>query len=339
MTTAVIWIGDLLLSMNALAPADDRTVEAIAHMLGLERTAVSSAQPAPSGQEGLPALATETALSTSAPVASSSFPVEQLPPMASPTGLSARQEKQQTLPSSVASSSFPVERLPPIAPRTALSARRDSIKQLQLTAAVSHPPPMPVPLLSPLAGRFIVQELVTSSRFGPDPDIDRLVDALARREIPQPVPLQECRTLARGAQVLVDDGEGMEPFADDQQALVDLVRRLAGDALVDVRTFHEVPDPADLVDPWDPPPPGTPVLALTDLGLAGQNERGTLSLATAWKSAAATLAMRGSNLIALIPYPATRWPAQFRACMRLVLWDRSTTAAYARQARRAGPVR
>jgi hypothetical protein len=328
MTTTVIWIGDLLLSMNALAPADDRTVEAIAHLLGFERTAVPSEQSAPSEKETLPTLPADAAL-----VASSSSQLGLLPPIA-PSA-----ELQETIPASVASSSFPVERLPPIAPRTALSARSDPVTPLQLTAAVPYLPPMPVPLLSPLAGRYIVQELVTSSRFGPDPDIDCLIDALARREIPQPVPLQECRTLVRGAQVLVDDGEGMEPFADDQQAVVDLVRRLAGDASVDVRAFHEVPDPADPVDPWDPPPPRTPVLALTDLGLAGRNESGALGLATAWQSAAATLAMRGSSLIALIPYPAARWPAQLRACMRLVCWDRSTTAANARQARRAGPAK
>ena len=175
---------------------------------------------------------------------------------------------------------------------------------LKLTAVISHPPPMPVPLLSPLAGRFIVQELVTSSRFGPDPDLDRLVDGLARYEIPQPVPLQERRTLALGVQVLVDDGEGMEPFADDQQGMVDLVRRLAGEALVEVRRIHEVPDPADPVDPWEPPPPGMPVLALTDLGLAGRVERGVFDVVTAWQFVAATLAARGSSLVALASLPA-----------------------------------
>lgn len=334
MTTTVIWMGDLLLSMSTLAPADDRTVDAIAQLLGLERTVMSSADPALSGQGALPIHATEATLFAPAPITTPSPPVEQAPP----TRLSVHPEEEETPPASAASW-FPAERLPSITPRTAASPRRDSINPLQLTATSSYSPPTPVPLLSPMAGPFIVQELVSSSRFGPDLDIDRLVDVLGRREIPQPVPLNECRTLARGAQVLVDDGEGMEPFTDDQQALVNLVRRLAGDALVDVRTIHEAPDPADPLDPWDPPPPRTPVLALTDLGLAGQNERGGLALVTAWRSAATTLAMRESSLTALIPYPAIRWPAQLAACIHLVFWDRSTTAAYARQAWREGPIR
>jgi len=338
-TTTVIWIGDLLLSMRALAPTDDRTVKAIADLLGFEQIVAPSAQPTPSGQDGPSAHAAEAGLSASASVASSFSPAMQPPPIAPPAGPSARRGEQGILPTPVPSSSFPAEKLPPIAPRTVAGERRDSVEPLQLTASVWYPPPTPVPLLSALAGPFIVQELVAASRFGPDPDIDRLVEALARCEIPQPVPLQRRRTLARGAQVLVDDGEGMEPFSDDQQTLVDLVRRLAGAALVDVRTIHEVPDPADPVDPWDPPPPGTPVLALTDLGIGGRNERGALASAVAWQSAAAILAMRGSSLTALVPYPAAHWPAELVACMHLVLWDRSTTTANARQARRSGLVR
>ena len=310
MATTVIWMGDLLISMSALAPANDSTVEAIAQLLGFERTAISPGQRAASELETLPTVATDAALSTPAPVTSPSAPVERLPKIEPPTGLSTRREAHETLPPAVSGAALSlssVERLPPIAPRTALSVRR-AVAPLRLTSVVSDPPPKPAPLFSPLAGRFIVQELVTSSRFGPDPDIDRLVDSLARREIPQPVPLQERRTLARGVQLLVDDGEGMEPFADDQEALVELIRRLAGDALVDVRTIHEVPDPADPVDPWDPPPLGMTVLAVTDLGLGGRIERGTIGLVTAWQSIAAILAMRGSSLIALVPYPAARWP-------------------------------
>ena len=232
---------------------------------------------------------------------------------------------------------FTVQELPALAPQEALSEVQAGAEPLTLQAAVPGPAPRPVPLLSPLAGRFITQELVASSRFGPDPDLNRLIDSLARCEIPQPVPLQERRTLALGVQVLVDEGEGMEPFAADQQGMVDLVRRLVGDALVEVRRIYEVPDPVDPLDPWEPPPPGVPVLALTDLGLAGQVELAARDLAAAWQAVAATLAARGSSLVALLPYPPERWPASFTGCMRLVFWDRSTTTVRARRARARGP--
>ena len=80
-----------------------------------------------------------------------------------------------------------------------------------------------------------------------------------------------------------------------------------------------------------------PVLALTDLGLAGRVERGAVELAAAWQVVAAVLAARGSSLIALVPYQAARWPASLGTCMHMVSWDRSTTTARARQARSGRP--
>jgi hypothetical protein len=329
-----IWVSDLLLAMSALAPADDRTADAIAELLGFERVSTPAAQPGAAGRAGQTALAIDTGL-IGAAVRLPPSPAGPLPPV-SPAGSDAPQEAP---PGIVARPAFPVERLPAIAPRLAIGERRDADTPLRLTAAAALPPPALVPLLSPLAGRFIVQELIASSRSGPEPDIAGLIESLARYETPQPVPLQVHRTLARGAQLLVDDGEGMEPFAVDQEAMVGLVRRLAGDALIDVRRIHEIPDPADPFSPWDPPPPGTPVLALTDLGLAGRNECPAPDLAAAWRSAAATLAARGSSLTALVPYPAARWPGELAACMRLVPWDRSTTTAYARHAPGGRPPR
>ena len=308
MPLAAIWISDLAATMDALGPANDSTLEAIAGLLGLERAAKPTAPPPPDPSPAPPAPPPDEADGGSGPS----------------TAASAR-------------SPFTVRELPALAPQGAPQPAQASTEPLKLHASILVAQPKPIPLLSPLAARFIVQELVASSRFGPDPDLERLVDGLARREIPQPVPLQEHRTLAFGVQVLVDEGEGMEPFVDDQEGMVDLVRRLVGEAIVDVRRIHEVPDPADPVYPWEPPPPGMPVLALTDLGLAGRVERGAADLDAAWQIVAAALAVRGSSLIALLPYPPARWPASLRACIDLVPWDRSTTTVRARQARSKKP--
>jgi len=308
MPLAAIWISDLAVSMDALDPADDQTLEAIAGLLGLERAAKPTSSPPPDPSRPPPT-----------------------PPPDEVDGGSG--------PSTAASgrSPFTVAELPALVSREAPQPVQASAEPLKLQAPITSTQPKPIPLLSPLAARFIVQELVASSRFGPDPDLERLVDDLARCEIPQPVPLQEHRTLAVGVQVLVDEGEGMEPFADDQEGMVDLVRRLAGEAIVDVRQFHEVPDPADPIYPWEPPPPGVPVLALTDLGLAGRVERGAAGLDAAWQVVAAELAARGSSLIVLLPYPAASWSPSARACIDLVPWDRSTTTVQARRARSRKP--
>jgi hypothetical protein len=308
MPLAAIWISDLAAALDALGPASDATFEAIADLLGLER----AARP--------------TSLPPSDPPPS--------PPPPPPDGAGGG-----GAPSTAASgrSPFTVAELPALAPQEASLPAQPSIEPLKLQAPVPGAQPKPIPLLSPLAARFIVQELVASSRFGPDPDLERLVDGLARCEIPQPVPLQEHRTLAFGVQILVDEGEGMEPFADDQEGMVELVRRLVGEAIVDVRRIYEVPDPADPIYPWEPPPPGVPVLALTDLGLAGRVERGTADLDAAWQVVAAALAIRGSSLIVLLPYPPARWPVSLSACIDLAPWDRSTTTVRARQARSKKP--
>jgi hypothetical protein len=308
MPVTAIWFSDLAAAMDALGPASDGALEAIAGLLGLERAATPTAPPRPD-------------------------PPPPPPPLTPPD------RADGGAPSAAASgrSPFTVAKLPALAPREAPQSAQVSTEPLTLQALVPGVQPKPIPLLSPLAARFIVQELVASSRFGPDPDLERLVDGLARREIPQPIPLQEHRTLAFGVQVLVDEGEGLEPFADDQEGMVDLVQRLVGEAIVDVRRIHEVPDPADPVYPWEPPSPGVPVLALTDFGLAGRAERGVADLAAAWQIVAAALAVRGSSLIALLPYPPTCWPASLRDCIDLVPWDRSTTTARARQARSEKP--
>jgi hypothetical protein len=308
MPLAAIWISDLAAAVGALQPADDSTLYAIAGLLGLERTAARALPPPPKPshpQQTTPASTAVDSDGTPAPSAPGHLP-------------------------------FTVQELPPLVPQEVPEEIGAGAEPLKLQASVPAARPRPAPLLSPLAARFIAQELVASSRFGPDPDLDRLVDDLARCEIPQPIPLQERRTLALGVQVLLDDGEGMEPFASDQRGMVGLLRRLVGETLVNVRRFYEVPDPVDPIHPWEPPPPGVPVLALTDLGLGGRVERGAVELAAAWQVVAAYLAARGSSLIALVPYPSARWPASLGACMRLVSWDRSTTTPRARQARSGG---
>ena len=217
MPVAAIWVSDLVASIEVLQPANDSTLDAIADLLGIKRVAGPS-----------PSLSYKP-----------SHPQQTTPP---PGGADSNSRPS---PSASGRLPFTVQELPPIIPEEAPVQTWGNVEPVKLQASIPGVPPKPVPLFSPLAARFIAQELVASSRFGPHPDLDRLLDALARCEIPQPVPLQERRTLALGVQVLVDDGEGMEPFAGDQQEMVDLVRRLVGEALVEVRQIYEVPNPAD----------------------------------------------------------------------------------------------
>jgi hypothetical protein len=307
-----IWTADLARAMHDLHPADDSTRDLIAAVLGFEPIAVGAA-----------------------PTPPTFGPLDPIPIATAPDSAAA---DQQLPASDLLSRQTAIERLLPLPslPSRAsigVDAQFEPVDPLRLDAPVPGEYPAISPLLSALAGRFIAKELVSSERVGHEPDLERLIAHMARHELPNPIPLETHRTLARGVQVLVDRGEGMEPFAADQQALVDLLRRLVGHALVSVQTIYEAPDRADPLYPWKPPPPGTPVLALTDLGLGSRADLSGRELIAAWRTAAAVLAPRRSTLVALIPYPRDRWPSELAAVVRLVEWDRPTTAAAARVAR------
>ena len=304
-----IWTADLVRAVHDLHPADDHTRDVIASVLGFEPKA-----PEPP------------------PLPPTSDPQDVIP-IATTPGPSAADE-QSSAPD-LLSRQTAIERLPSLPPQVSIGVdvEFEPVDPLLLEAPAAGESPAISPLLSALAGRFIAKELVSSERVGHEPDLERLIAHMARQELPNPIPLEMHRTLARGVQVLVDRGEGMEPFAADQEAFVDLLRRLVGDALVSVQTIYEAPDRTDPLCPWEPPPPGTPVLALTDLGLGSRAELSNAELIAAWRTAAAVLAPRRSTMVGLIPYPRDRWPGELAAVVRFAEWDRPTTAAAARVAR------
>jgi hypothetical protein len=303
-----IWMADLVRAVHDLQPTDDRTRDLIAGVLGFV--------PIAPGPPPLPKTSEPLDVTSTAPAHGPSAASDRLsaPDLVSP------QEA--------------IERLPTLLPRASIDVEVEfePVDPLKMEAPTGQSPAIS-PLLSALAGRFIAKELVSSERVGREPDLERLVACLARQELPNPIPLEVRRTLARGVQVLVDRGEGMEPFAADQEAFVDLLRRLVGDALVSVQTIYEAPDRSDPLHPWDLPPPGTPVLALTDLGLGSRGELSNAERIAAWRTAAALLAPRRSTMVGLIPYPRDRWPGELAAVVRFAEWDRPTTAAAARLAR------
>lgn len=300
-----IWLGDLVRAVTALGVTEPWTRQRVADLLGFE----TRARVAPPGteEEG-----TSSDLPTAAPAAEGRLDktrdrgsVDDLPDLG---------------------------RLPEILPLMAAGRTGPPVEPLTLSEAPVSPP-FPPPLLDPLASRFTAKALVTSVRYGPEVDIPAVVGRLSRLEAPDPMPLERRLTLARGVQVLVDTGEGCEPFVPDQEMMVQLLRRLVGESLVEVSRIYEAPRVDDELDPWEPPAPGTTVLALTDLGLSGRSDQTEEALSAAWLEAADLLASRGSELIALVPYPPSQWIIGLQGPVRIVMWDRSTTVSVARLAR------
>jgi hypothetical protein len=192
------------------------------------------------------------------------------------------------------------------------------------------------------ARNILAAAVATRQPDGPI-DLPRLVRDVANREWPATLP-REVRYAPRGAQLLVDFGEAMLPYAADQRGVAAQLRRLLGTDRV--TTLHFAGSPLQGVgtgpsDTWRPygdehlPPPGTPVLALTDLGIARPPMTRSYGGVRDWRRFAERLAAHGSRVVALVPYPERRWPRSLRPLVRIIQWDRATTVGAVRFRRTA----
>jgi hypothetical protein len=83
--------------------------------------------------------------------------------------------------------------------------------------------------------------------------------------------------------------------------------------------------------PWQAPPPGTPLLLFSDLGIGrppGTTDRASVE---EWVDFADRARTAGCTLIALVPYGPRRWPRRLTRVMQIVHWDPRTTAAVVRR--------
>jgi len=168
-------------------------------------------------------------------------------------------------------------------------------------------------------------------------DIDRIVASLARLELRTPLPRRRRRTLDRGVLVLVDESEGMWPFASDTTEILARVRGIAGP---DVHVWHF--DGHPLVA-WDGRKritvmdelPQTPraVLAITNFGRYGPPFRARgAELERDWLELVTRLEHRRFTIIALVPDSPSRVPRGLRQRIAVIEWDRQTSIASAARA-------
>lgn len=221
-----------------------------------------------------------------------------------------------------------------------------SAEPLPRGASEEHAPRPPLePLLVPEWTRAILSTALSTACGEGDVDVERVAERIARREAVTAVPRLPLTTLRRGVQVLVDQGQGMQPFMRDLTAIQGEIRRVAGEHRARVLRFAGTPLRAAGAGPrgrWGeylPPPRGTPVLLLTDLGIGRPQLSADPATVEEWLELAAVVRRAGCPLVALVPYGAHRWPAALRDAMTLVEWDRPTSAARVRaRVGRAHPV-
>jgi hypothetical protein len=162
-------------------------------------------------------------------------------------------------------------------------------------------------------------------------DIETTVSAIARATPLDRLPASLCPTLAHGVQLLVDQSEGMELFAADQELMMEAVLTVVGKDKTDIRFFTGCPvwesDKDTIEEVYDPPPRGTAVLALTDLGIGRPRFAFTLTNTADWLAFADRLAAAACPLVIFTPYPPSRWPRELQRRIKIIQWDRSTTVA------------
>lgn len=168
-------------------------------------------------------------------------------------------------------------------------------------------------------------------------DEERAVETIARGRSLSELPMLPRNTLSRGAQVLVDMGEEMTPYARDRSQLVREVSRIAGRSRLTTLRFQGTPlrgagsSGRPTWQRYKPPDPGTPVLAITVLGIGGHTSRAPRASHAEWLELASLLERRGSPLLALVPYPQARWPKELTRALTILRWDRPTTVAEVRE--------
>jgi len=282
-----IWLGDAIRVFSALPRAERRILVA---SLGLQDTSVRLAktQPPPSMPTPEPLPPPEPPVPPSTPHLDLLRPVEGLVQSQSP----APRPKQYPTTGLVASASH----------RPLLPPGRD---QRVLYAAFARP--RPVPML----------------------DIQRAIQRAARLQPLVPVPLMRRLSLVAGSKLLVDIGAGLELFAADQADVVRSAERLIGRQAVHVEKFRQVPTrpagtgrgPVWTWRPYRPPPPWTPVVIVTDLGLGAPLTDAAPAAPFEWIEFFDALARREIVPVVLIPYPAARVPPLIRRRAVIVHWD------------------
>lgn len=203
--------------------------------------------------------------------------------------------------------------------------------------------PLPFePLLVPNWTRAMMSAALSTSGGEGIPDIERIVESLARKEHLKRLPMRPFPTLSQGVQVLIDMGQSMIPYARDQAWLQTEVQKVVGYEKAQVLRFMGTPLRGSGVGErsswtaYQPPAAGTPVLLLSDLGICQFTPSEDWTSASEWQSFAEVVNRAGCPLVAFVPYAPPRWPRNLARSMVLIQWDRPTTIATVRSLLRLG---
>jgi hypothetical protein len=330
---SIISLGDALRAMHALKPADTETCEAVRSMLGLyDEEIITPANPSigaalPSSKGGL----RPESVNAPQPLRWRREPEMKnraIPPPAVAVGKAVAYTLTQ-----VTNGSGPSE-VP-----ASLAKGKD------LAADATTEAPAPLPLFSRLQRRGILSAALATYANEGDIDLDAAIESLAALRPLTRLPRIPAPTLRRGVQLLIDRGDGMDPFLADEDGLIRQLDDILSDDRLEVLYFAECPTrgvadrPAGPRRPWRAPPSRVPVLILTDLGIGGPLLADDRASVREWLRFAQSVRTLGHRPIGLVPYEARRWPPLLSRAMVLLHWSELTTARAVHRLTREGRLR
>jgi hypothetical protein len=312
----LILLADFVRALRALGVSDVATRRAIARLLGLELAEAVAETPAAHDEKS----------SAQPPI-----PLEHEPPDDFRPGLADLvAPAPQTRPRPVA---FRLERLAgngDEAPPWVTDV--EPLEEAPAERVQREPEPLLVPRWTPA----VVAEVAATAASDGQIDAGRTVSLLAAGRPLLDLPRRPIPTVRRGAQVLVDIGYGMLPFAADERQLLASLRVVLGFERVQVLHFEGLPTRGAGTGSratwraYEPPARGKPVIVVSDLGTAPPRLEDDSATSEEWLAFAETIRRAGCPLVAFVPYPRRRLPLAVVRAFRVVEWDRTTTATTVR---------
>lgn len=299
-----IWLGDLVRAVRVLELDDAADIRSVAALLGL-------------------------APQRTAPGQAAEDPVETIPGSISQIGTvgAERRTGEPSDPGHSETRPQAGQRVPALLERVeAPPADAGFLVGIQVLDSPGGglPAPEPSPLLPPHYARVIAVSAAARSERSGSIDAPRLVAMLAACQPVERIPRRTRLSVRRGADVLIDRGEGMNAFVHDRRQLTQRILAVAGAQRTRVLGFVGTPERGAGTGPrsrWRSyrPLPGVPVVLLTDLGLAwGAAEAASPAEWLAWLRATRA---RDRPVTAFVPYPRSRIPAQLLAALPVLEWD------------------
>ena len=170
-----------------------------------------------------------------------------------------------------------------------------------------------------------LRRAATENREGQAVDMAAVVRCLSEGRLMDCLPRERRRRWGLQLQLIVDRSERLVPFWADQDAVRHRLARLLPPHAIELTAVWEgLSAPRVLTETWSestyrPPPPGSLVLVLGDLGGLAP---GDLQAHHLWLDLGRNLAEGGCRPVALIPCPLGRCPNDLRRYWVLLPWER-----------------